>query len=72
MQYRRRWSAIADRQLDQDVIGVRFGILNLAIKISFVVKNSCVQQLILVFGSRASPIDIRQALIRKPGLRVFI
>ena len=63
---------VVDCQLDQNVIGVRLGVFNLAVEVILVAEDTRIKQFVFAFGSRTASIDVGQVFVRKASLRVFV
>jgi hypothetical protein len=65
MQRRRLGAAIMRRQPDQDIVWRGFSIFDKNVKITVLVKNPRIEQLVFKFMSGASPIRPDEIVIRE-------
>src|SRR5262249_33523463 len=66
------WTAVAGRDLYQNILVRLFGILDKNIEVAVVVEDAGVEQLVFELGATAPPVGLHQVGIRKSRLRILV
>src|SRR5262245_9291489 len=72
MQFGLRQTAVAGRDLYQNILRRLFGILDEHIEVAVVVEDTGVEKLILHLGATAAPVGLHQVGVGKSRLRVLV
>ena len=65
-------SAIGDRQLDQQIIRPRFGVLGINVKVSRFVEDTCFGKFVFTIHAAALTADIDQFFVRELALGILV